>query len=305
MSKKNDPRLSDIIDKKSKNKQYNITIIGFPYDIGCKRNNGRIGAQLGPSEFRKHCDVIGTLVNCEFKADLRQLSIYDQGDIQIALDLTIAHQRLYDMVSLALQKATIPMVIGGSNDQSFPNARALIDYKKKNKIKTKTNVINIDAHLDVREYEPNLPHSGSPFRQLIESGLDGQYIVFGAQGSQCSMSHVNYIESNQGSVYWYHNIANDAVEQFRLLLDSLQGDIFVSFDIDSIRSSDCPGVSCPSPIGFFSDDAMLMCYHAGLHPRVRMMDFSEMNPLIEDYRTGRLVANMFYYFCMGYSNRPK
>lgn len=34
-------------------------------------------------------------------------------------------------------------------------------------------------------------------------------------------------------------------------------------------------------------------------PQVRLIDVSEYNPTVEEWRTGRLVANMFYYFAMG------
>jgi formiminoglutamase len=36
---------------------------------------------------------------------------------------------------------------------------------------------------------------------------------------------------------------------------------------------------------------------------VALFDLSEFNPDIEDYRTGRLVANMFYHFCAGVALR--
>lgn len=32
-------------------------------------------------------------------------------------------------------------------------------------------IVNIDAHLDVRPLKENRTHSGSPFRQLLEEGL--------------------------------------------------------------------------------------------------------------------------------------
>ena len=48
-----------------------------------------------------------------------------------------------------------------------------------------------------------------------------------------------------------------------------------------------------------------MCFVAGSHPRVRLFDLSEFNPRIDDYRTGRLVCNMWYYFCMGVASRLK
>lgn len=56
--------------------------------------------------------------------------------------------------------------IGGSNDQSYPNACGLLDAYKNEKI----GVINIDAHLDCRPLlAGDLAHSGSPFRLLLQN----------------------------------------------------------------------------------------------------------------------------------------
>jgi arginase family enzyme len=54
---------------------------------------------------------------------------------------------------------------GGSNDQSFPNGRALIEAFPK----CSFGIINIDAHFDVRPLKEGKTHSGSPFRQIMET----------------------------------------------------------------------------------------------------------------------------------------
>lgn len=63
------------------------------------------------------------------------------------------------------------------------------------------------------------------------------------------------------------------------------------------------GVSCASPIGLSADDALEICFAAGAHPNVQLFDLSEYSPDVEEYHTGKLVANMFYYFCLGYARR--
>jgi len=35
------------------------------------------------------------------------------------------------------------------------------------------------------------------------------------------------------------------------------------------------------------------------------MDLSEYNPEVELWRTGRLVTNMFYFFCLGFAKRQR
>jgi len=46
-----------------------------------------------------------------------------------------------------------------------------------------------------------------------------------------------------------------------------------------------------------------ICFEAGRNPKVKLVDISEYNPKIEEYRTGRLIGHMFSYFIYGYSQR--
>ena len=118
---------------------------------------------------------------------------------------------------------------------------------------------------------------------------------------------MDYVREKGGDLIWLSQIrrSGDAPGLFRNTLDKLAGesdeknDSFVSFDIDSIAQRDCPGVSAPATIGLSSEDAIMICYEAGRHPQVKLVDLSEFNPKIEDETTSRLVSNMFYYFLLG------
>lgn len=60
------------------------------------------------------------------------------------------------------------------------------------------------------------------------------------------------------------------------------------------------GVSCPGQRGLSAADALQIAFLSGRHPKVRLMDLSEFNPDVADpYMTARLVASIFYYFCLG------
>ena len=77
--------------------------------------------------------------------------------------------------------------------------------------------------------------------------------------------------------------------------------VFLSFDIDSIKGSECPGVSCPCSIGLSSEYALKICFLAGKSNKIGMFDISEFNPIAENSITPRLIVNMIYYFLMGLS----
>lgn len=176
-------------------------------------------------------------------------------------------------------------------------------------------VINIDAHLDVRPLkgdQGDLPHSGSPFRQLLEDDdfhrQGGVFVEFAAQGHQCSKAHADYVHSKGGLIRWLSEIRSksDAIQQFNAVLATSFGQkqpIFLSFDIDSIKSADCPGVSCPGSVGLTAEEALGICREAGRNKQVKLLDFSEYNPEIEEDRTGRLLVNMVYHFMLGVVER--
>jgi formiminoglutamase len=156
-----DVRLGDIIVEDDSG---DIVLIGFPYDEGVRRNNGRVGAKSGPHSFRQLLKRTGTVVNAEYDdLDIRKyLKISDGGNINSDLTLEEAHQLLEQRIHQLICKGKIPFVVGGGNDQSYPNASALLNYSKS------VYVINIDAHLDVRPLKDNQVHSGSPFRLLLQ-----------------------------------------------------------------------------------------------------------------------------------------
>lgn len=63
---------------------------------------------------------------------------------------------------------------------------------------------------------------------------------------------MDYVISKGAEICWLNELRNSncVVTSFEALLDGFgEVPIFVSFDIDAIKSSDCPGVSCPAVIG--------------------------------------------------------
>ncbi len=301
----NDIRLWDIIRPGISG---DIVLLGFPHDRGVEINGGRVGARRGPERFRSWLRRFGTVHNPEMDTDLSALSIVDAGDIPAEIPLTEAHRQLTQTVSAILEQGGIPFVVGGGNDQSYPNAVALLNHHEGNSV----GVINIDAHLDVRPLKDGQAHSGSPFRLLLEDKrFSGEnFIEFAAQGSQCSKEHAQYIQGKGGRILWLDNILTQgqAVNAFQDSLANLAANgssLFVSFDLDSIAGSDAPGVSCPGVLGLSARDAISIAWQSGRHPLVSLFDLSEYNPAIEDEQTGRLAAGLFYYFCLGVASRKE
>lgn len=308
MSKSGDPRLGDLFKKSLQcngDGLRKVAILGYPCDEGVRRNSGRVGAKFGPACLRKILPKIGPLVNPEFKIDIQNLHLIDRGNITISDSLEENHVTLTNSVKSILDDGAIGIIVGGGNDQSYCNAKALMQMENAGNI----GVVNIDAHLDCRPFlENNLAHSGTPFRQLLEDQqFSGVFYEFAVQGNQSSADHAKFVEDHGGHLTWLSQVnKNGAVTEFSNVLKSFEKrDAFISFDIDAIKGADCPGVSCPGVIGLSAQDALDIAFTAGQHPHTRLLDISEYNPKIEEDRTARLVSNLIYYFLMGVATRSE
>lgn len=293
-----DKRIGNVIQEGAAG---DVVLLGFPHDRGVKINGGRTGAAAGPGSFRNYIARLGATHNPHANIDLTRITIGDAGDIPKNLPLDKAHARLTQMARDILTGGAIPFVVGGGNDQSYPNASALLDHAGRDQ----AGVINIDAHLDVRPLKDGKAHSGSPFRLLLEdTRFDGRnFLEFGAQGMQCSREHARYVEEKNGQIIWLDDLPPDSISQvFQDNLEKLAqrcSSIFISFDMDSIAGSYAPGVSCPGSLGLTARDAFSIAKTAGAHRAVTLFDLSEYNPKVEAELTGRLAAGIFYYFCLG------
>lgn len=296
-----------------------IILQGFPFDEGTQINGGRAGAERGPLAFRA---ALEQSHHYPFET-MDKISLYDNGDIphsmtDAALALPEAHKVLQNTVqSLYNFHNTIPFVVGGSNDQSYPNAKGLITAFPK----TRVGVINLDAHFDVRPLKDGKAHSGSPFRLLLEDpDYSGKFVEFASQGSQCSKAHYDYIMSKGGQVFWLEKdirrfgidnnhkfLKTQAGQVMDKILRELEKEVdyvFFSFDIDSINSTSCPGVSAPSVIGGLTyEEAIELAYLAGKCGKVKLMDVSEFNPSVENKKTPQLIVDLLYNFSKGVSER--
>jgi formiminoglutamase len=294
-------------------------LLGFPFDEGTVRNAGRAGAATGPQVIRDRLLTFGSAINDEHGIDLTsgatQIVLEDGGDAEGAT-LEDAHEHMQELVEKAIAEGALPICIGGSNDQSYSNAFGWIQgcSRFKRDVAKTGMIINIDAHFDVR---PPLDatdsngrgriHSGSPFRMIFEQplpGFQGKLVEFGAQGAQCSAVHADFVRAHGGEIRYLSQLKPNPSESFEQLMKQEAGrPTFLSFDIDSIQGSDCPGVSCPGVVGLSAQDALDIMYSAGQKPEIEIVDLSEFNPLVESDRTARLVAHMIYYFILGAAKR--
>ena len=258
-----------------------VVILGCPQDEGVARNQGRVGARLAPTEIRR------AFYRLPKPAALGSIRLFDLGDLVVKPTLEATHALQYEVVRQLLKEGKIVVSLGGGNDISYPDGKAAAKQFER------VLAFNIDAHLDLRADE--VPNSGTPYRQLLEEKhfLPDLFHEVGIQPLSNSPQYLDYARQKRISVHPLEEVQERGVDEiFRGPLSASQVKaIFWGFDLDSVRASDAPGVSAPSPIGLSAEQICRIGAIAGRDPRTRVIEISEVNPTVDvDNRTSRLAA---------------
>jgi len=290
----NDSRLGEIVSNDPNDyAACEIVILGCPQDEGVRRNNGRVGAAEAPKAIRQQFYRL-TPFNIKKK-------LFDIGDVLIGGTLEETHETHLAVVKQILLDGKQLIVLGGGNDISYPDGRAMSEVFGPEKWLG----INVDSHLDVRIAEER--NSGTPYRQLLEEGhlLPTYFYEVAYQTHFASPSYYKYLRDlgvNRISLEILRSREQADMElkeniRQRFIGQSASLNTFFGFDIDAIRSSDAPGSSTPSPLGLRAGEFITLVKYAASLANTKLIEFSEMNPKYDiDNTTAKLVAIAMHRF---------
>ena len=281
-------------------------LIGCPQHEGVQRNNGRIGAAEAPDKIREQLYKLQMPEN----SDIR---IFDAGNIKTDIFNNIAEDdilddeessdaldRIHDALTRAvetfLRDGKNVIVLGGGNDISFADVRALSNTIGE------CSVINVDAHLDMRIADEMT--SGTPYRKLVEGNYlkPGNFYEFGIRRESNSKQYLEDAEKQGTHTYYLPDILKEgASASFKKVLSSI-GDspFFFGLDMDVIQAADAPGTSASSPMGLSGREVIDMVYQARQKENMKILEITETNPTYDiDNRTVKLVAQIIYGYLLG------
>ncbi|HVS12653.1 MAG TPA: formimidoylglutamase [Thermoanaerobaculia bacterium] len=288
-----DPRVGHLLGR---GEEWRVTIVGFPSDEGVRRNGGRPGAAAGPGEIRRWLDRL--------TADPRSTALEtllaatrDLGDVDVSGDLERDQEALGAVVAAQLAADRWVVVLGGGHEVAYGH---FLGYALAGR---GVEILNWDAHADVRDLVAGAAHSGSPFRQALEhpSGLCAGYTVAGLQPHSVAVAHRRFLEERGARVVWREQVGPETP---RALIGALRRDALVTFDLDALDQSVAPGVSAPATGGLDLDLWLRAAEEAGRSPRVRSIDVAELAPELDrDGQTARVAALTVWRFLRGLAER--
>lgn len=272
----------DLQTQSLKKTQDGTAILGFCSDEGIRRNEGRIGAKLGPLHLRQQLAKLA----CYYPFPL-----VDLGNIVCNPNqLEIAQDQFARLVHHAHQQGYKTVALGGGHEIAWGHFLGLAPHY------SKLAIINFDAHFDLR---PGCATSGTSFRQIAEYCLNNRtfhYCCLGIQevantkslfsiAKELNVAYLSAERMNQENLAWQL----DFINRFIINHDA----IYLTVCLDVFSECLAPGVSAPQALGLTAWQALPLLKSILQTGKVVGLDVAELSPpLDQEQKTERFAAHL-------------
>lgn len=280
-----DPRVGELVSPSSSSN--GIHIVGWPDDEGISMNGGRTGAAQAPDRIRKYLYKMTPTVDRPTTDPF-----CDLGNLSVEGSLSDRHHFAREQTSAIHKKGGRVLSFGGGHDYGFPDAAGFLEAHAANNVNPL--VINFDAHLDVRPMKDK-PHSGTPFRRLLEEFPDRfDFLEIGLQPQCNSRAHWDWALSKGADLWMADEIRTpkQMTERLDRWTTPRRGrPLWVSLDIDVVTSDSAPGCSQSWAWGLSVETMTTALHFLWKHFNVRGLGIYEVSPALDlDDHTAKLAA---------------
>jgi formiminoglutamase len=293
-----DVRIGDIIGSRLGGDDIPAAVVvGFPCDQGVALNAGRVGAAEAPNYIR------GALYRFTARPDGGESfvdlvgRVRDLGNVVPGRTVEESQVLLGEALAPWLSRGVPTIVLGGGHETAFGH---FLGYVRS---RLAVEIVNWDAHPDVRETYGGKAHSGSSFRLALThpSGLCRGYTVAGLLRHMTAESHLRFLRDMNGNFHWQEDLSPGLIER---VFASLSTRCLATFDMDAVDQAFAPGVSAPATGGMMPALWLNAAHLAGRCPCVSSMEIVEVNPTHDrDEQTVRLAGLTVWHFLSGLAER--
>ena len=222
-------------------------IIGVPFDSTCSYHHG---SRYGPTiireasfGFEQYNSTFEKLLDGEY---------YDCGDLNVVHgNCKKTCEALCDSVKELLDSNIKPIIIGGEHSVSIGSIKALTALEDNGDLSDIT-VIHLDAHRDIIDEYIGEKDSHATIMRRVHDLNPKELIQIGIRSF--SIEEKEFVK-NQDNVTSF--LAKDLFDDFDLLLEkleSIEGKVYISIDMDVIDPAFAPSVGNPTPNGLHPID---------------------------------------------------
>jgi len=222
----------------------NFDIFLVPFD---KAVISRPGARFAPQKIAQYLKKLHLPPHISLK-------VIEPSEDFNQLDVGVAHRRICSWIKENLDNRRFPVFICGDHSITFPLYGAVKETFDLDPLY----IVNIDAHYDIRDWSEERITSGTPFRRIMDFGLEEPFhiIEIGIR----PMSNSPELEKNSKGmrIFLLDEIKSRGIEAILEKVKQELGDnpIYFTFDIDVMEGSCCPGSSAAHPYGLSIEEGI-------------------------------------------------
>ncbi len=207
-----------------------VVILGVPLDTTTVY---RPGTRFGPLKIREMSYALETY-SFWLQRDLKEMRVFDFGNnytpFEPVYSLDYEIDKIYREVKGIIRDGKKVIALGGSHLITYPIVKAISDFRD-------ISVVHFDAHADlVDRYNGEKLSHATVMRRVSEVvGIENVY-QFG-------------IRSGTEEEYNYAKNVHPDLEELKETFSNMEGDVYISVDIDCFDPAFAPGTGTPEPAG--------------------------------------------------------
>jgi agmatinase len=205
---------------------------------------------------------------------------------------------VYESTRELLGRGKLVGVVGGDHSVPYGSIRACAERWPG------LGVLHIDAHADLRDAYEGFRHSHASIMHNVMTDLDGVAKLVQAGVRDFGERELDFIEASRGRIVTHFDVdlfqARFEGQTFQQIAARIVADlpakVYISFDIDGLDPTFCPGTGTPVPGGFhFHEVSYLIGQVARSGRKIVGFDLNEVSPGPgQDEWNGIVGARMLY-----------
>jgi formiminoglutamase len=292
------PRAGDWLAAGPGEREPDLAVLGVPTFA---TSISPTGAHATPAAVRRALARLSTWSPSR-RVDVADLAAWDLGDVDDPDVPVEGEWRVRQRARTAAARARLLFALGGDNSATYPVLAGAFEDTL-----DRAGLVTLDAHHDIREGRSN----GTPVRDLLEAGLDGERVVqVGIAEWANSRSYHDEAVARGITVVVRDEIERrgiaDCVATALEVAGAAGGPVYVDLDLDVCDRSIAPACPASLPGGLTAREVLHVAFLAGRDPRVRAIDITEVDATNDapDGRTVRLAALCLLEAAAGLALRP-
>jgi agmatinase len=220
-------------------------LIGLPYDASSSFLRGPADA---PPLIRAALRSPHWNSSTELGRELTDSNMSDAGDLELS-SVNEARSEIEAGITSLLQDGWRPLALGGDHSVTYPVLRAV------GRQHPSLTILHIDAHPDLYdEFEGDRFSHACPFARIMEEQLASRLV-------QVGIRTINSHQRGQADRFGVQVVDMRAWEAGER--PAVDGDVYLSVDLDGIDPAFAPGVSHREPGGLSVRDVLTMIQNSG------------------------------------------